>query len=775
MASVPRGQVNLEKFRASWTSLYTPHRVLSLTKTLFLLLSAFVRQRASTFISAMAEQDFGPSYHDSAQKLTELGANPPTNTWDSAEVDAWLLNAHSNWVTCDTTWSAVEDVDEDDWSELEFAALSCLQHFPRKLVSQARAEFNAMLVFFDKYNITVSPLVLRPAVSRQSRAPSMALGRGLSQTPRRERLQDKSTPAPPSNTGASTSIIQQEVVPAQSRHTTSIPPSPKGTATLHEKPREPTPVPSPVTEKTPVPPASRPPTPRRSPSKEKTPVSPVFKPTPPLFSTSRKASPVPPVLDKQSISAQDLFDAPTPPAAHGAKDQGVDQSGPPAANDVRPGSAGPSLFSTPAGWGTSAWSPPLSQLNSPFGSQNSALPSTFDFHLPQDSPLRRPTRPSFVEEALSSFKDSKASVTKEPSSSTGVQVSDLITLKVPPLRRVPSPAASQPDEVEDTTMNNAKTPPPLPEDETMDVDSPPPTRRIAKTSKPAPNPIFEDSIPDNDDTVVIPSPRTFRDRTKHAVIKPGSRVIKKTSSKGKGKAVEVQVPSSKKRKVSAIAEDEDTQTPQFPDAKRTRGRAKNEPPPPTRGISGGGFGEPVPKGMTEVSKPRTSMGVLMLSKDFGSHVEVDGRLWAADIAPFVLEAYSYSCDRCKKAGTHCRALQRSGCVCARCVYTKSACTFNGKKLLCPRIPYRPDPVQYDAIVGARNLIAQHMDAIARIISDIFRASNLQEHVDGLRDCVNSLWGAEALAEVMAEDEGIEDTEAVVDEEVDEDGAGPSTT
>ncbi|KAK0430128.1 uncharacterized protein EV420DRAFT_1773693, partial [Desarmillaria tabescens] len=301
----------------------------------------------------MADQDFGPSYHDSAQKLTELGANPPTNAWDSAEVDAWLINAHSSWTVCDTTWSAVEDVDEDDWSELEFAALSCLQHFPRKLVSQARAEFNAMLVFFDKYNITVSPLVLRPAVSRQSRAPSMALGRGLSQTP--HKLLRHATLPPPVNMGASTSSSQQEVVSMQSRNTPSVPPSPKGTTSNLNISNATTPVQA--KEKTPVPPASRQPTPRRSPSTEKTPVlsrsqptpsgttSPapsIFKPSSPALPTSRKASPVPPVLDTQSVSAQDLFKEKTPPPAHGAGDQGVDQSGPPAANDERLGLAGPS-------------------------------------------------------------------------------------------------------------------------------------------------------------------------------------------------------------------------------------------------------------------------------------------------------------------------------------------------------------------------------------------------------------------------------------------------
>ncbi|KAK0430141.1 uncharacterized protein EV420DRAFT_1615724 [Desarmillaria tabescens] len=399
------------------------------------------------------------------------------------------------------------------------------------------------------------------------------------------------------------------------------------------------------------------------------------------------------------------------------------------------------------GWGSSAWSPPRSQLNSPFGSQPLPPSSAFDFRLPQDSPLSRPTKSLLVEQSLAAIK---------ASGSSNLDFSQ--------------PVASPPANEEDTTMTKAKTPPPLPEDETMDVDSPPPTRRIVKTLKPAPNPVFEDSVPDNDDTIVIDSPRLLRGRKKSKDNKPRPRPIIKTGPP-KGKDKEASVPATKKRKIHAVEDERNDEAPEMPDAHRGRGRGKGEPPHPSRGISGGGFGERVPEGMEEVPNPRSALGVLVLSRDFGKYVEVDGRLWAADIAPFVVEEYSYPCDQCKKAGTHCRALQRSGCICARCVYTKGLCTFNGKKLLRPRIPYRPDPVQYDAIVAARNLINQHMDAISRIIRDIFLASNLQEHVSGLWDCVNSLWGVEALAKVM---DGVEGGETSGIEEVEENEAGPST-
>ncbi|KAK0444291.1 uncharacterized protein EV420DRAFT_1575163 [Desarmillaria tabescens] len=350
----------------------------------------------------------------------------------------------------------------------------------------------------------------------------------------------------------------------------------------------------------------------------------------------------------------------------------------------------------------------------------------FDFYLPPESPLRRPSKSLLVEQSLAAIKASGSSTadSSQPvAPSTNIEeVRDRTPLFFPGT-----------DDEQDTTVPKARTPPAPPEDEVMDVDSPPPTRRIVKTLKPAPNPVFEDSVPDNDDTIVIDSPRS-KDN------KPRPRPITKT-------------------------------VPEMPDAHRGRGRGKGEPPHPSRGISGGGFGERVPEGMEEVPNPRSALGVLVLSKDFGKYVEVDGRLWAADIAPFVVEEYSYPCDQCKKAGTHCRALQRSGCICARCVYTKGLCTFNGKKLLRPRIPYRPDAEQYDAIVGARNLINQHMDAISRIIRDIFLASNLQEHVSGLWDCVNSLWGVEALAKVM---DGVEGGETSGIEEVEENEAGPST-
>ncbi|KAK0434410.1 uncharacterized protein EV420DRAFT_1488647 [Desarmillaria tabescens] len=520
MASVLHGKVNLEKFRIGGTSLYAPHHVLSLTKMLFLLL-----ERISY-------------YYNSAEKLKELSANPPNSTWDSADTNAWVINAHSSW---------------------------------------------------GKYDI---------------------------------------------------------------------------------KPKE----------KTPAPPASRQATPHCSPSKEKTPGPPpsqITMPASPIAeaTTSKAFVTIPPfpTLEEQTASAQDLFDMPMPPPAHGIEDQGVDPMGPPASNDECLGLAGPS--SMLLGWGSSAWSLLRSQLNSPFGSPNLSSSSVFTFRLPPDSPLHCSVKPLLVKQSLAAIKASgSTAINSSNADKTPVDTSST--------HQIPSPVALQPDIEEDTTINTAKNPLPIPEDKDMDIDSPPPARHIVKTLKPMPNPVFEDSVPDNDDTIVIDSPRGLHERKKSKDNKPCPQpVIKMGPPKGKDK--DAAVPATKKRKIT-IVED-----------KNNDKKDKEE---------------------------------------------------------FLEEALANSFPRVWKK---CESSFCIGHACALKGLQQGLCMFNGKKLLCPYILYRSDPVQYNAIVGTHNLINQYMNAIYWIICNIFLALNLQEHV-------------------MDEDTRVEDMEAVSNEEMDENGAGPST-
>ncbi|KAK0482170.1 hypothetical protein IW261DRAFT_1417784 [Armillaria novae-zelandiae] len=87
---------------------------------------------------------------------------------------------------------------------------------------------------------------------------------------------------------------------------------------------------------------------------------------------------------------------------------------------------------------------------------------------------------------------------------------------------------------------------------------------------------------------------------------------------------------------------------------RPRGPSRIRPPLAMLGVQGRGFDEEVPAGYTAVIDGLKTIGVLVVSRDFGDFVEVDKVLWNKKVAPFVGEQYVQPCDQCSRKKTQCR-------------------------------------------------------------------------------------------------------------------------
>lgn len=167
------------------------------------------------------------------------------------------------------------------------------------------------------------------------------------------------------------------------------------------------------------------------------------------------------------------------------------------------------------------------------------------------------------------------------------------------------PPASQ--ESESRRSNRAHVPPP-----SRDPPRNPPKitdrKKLGSTSR-------DQNFDKGKDKVIGPPKRTRPDEDDVAVV--DSRVAKKLkTSKGEKKAVAA--------------------TP----AIRKHGPGFSKLPPVSLGVSGGGFGERVPKDLQSVDDGIESIGVLVVEEDLGDFVQVDGRLWNKQVAPFVGERVS---------------------------------------------------------------------------------------------------------------------------------------
>ncbi|KAK0476526.1 hypothetical protein EDD18DRAFT_1366405 [Armillaria luteobubalina] len=222
-----------------------------------------------------------------------------------------------------------------------------------------------------------------------------------------------------------------------------------------------------------------------------------------------------------------------------------------------------------------------------------------------------------------------------------------------------------------------------------------------------------------------------------------SRSSKKTTKASKGKAV------------GEVSKGEVVATK----AIRPRGPSRLRAPPATIGIQIGGFGEEVPADYKAVKNGLKSIGVLVVSKDFGDFVEVDKALWNKKVAPFIGEQYVKQCDQCYRKKTQCRKFLTNSIICIQCHYTKLPCLVNGTKALNPLAHYRPKEYKsINAFESAMTTLSQHVDALEDVVINFMAGVDALSHLQGVRAQIGQ------LREGLSIDTQVED---VVDEENDE--------
>ncbi|SJL06230.1 uncharacterized protein ARMOST_09566 [Armillaria ostoyae] len=211
-------------------------------------------------------------------------------------------------------------------------------------------------------------------------------------------------------------------------------------------------------------------------------------------------------------------------------------------------------------------------------------------------------------------------------------------------------------------------------------------------------------------------------------------------------------PAPKKLKMKDTAADDGEVVRPTP-AIRTCGPAPSKPLPVTLGISGGGFGERVPPSAKQLKNGIKGIGVLKVDKDFGKFVEVDGRYWNKDVAPFVGERYTEPCD---------------SLICVHCHYAKQPCKVDGEVALNPVSHYRPQGYKdINAFENSLNTIDQNNAAIASLAQQFLAGLNVLSHTESIRVQSSRLRECLDPVETVVEDE---DSEV---EEVAEGVAGPS--
>ncbi|KAK0485605.1 hypothetical protein EDD18DRAFT_1360775 [Armillaria luteobubalina] len=209
-------------------------------------------------------------------------------------------------------------------------------------------------------------------------------------------------------------------------------------------------------------------------------------------------------------------------------------------------------------------------------------------------------------------------------------------------------------------------------------------------------------------------------------------------------------------------------------ANRPRGPSRLRAPPATIGIQIGGFGEEVPADYKAVQNRLKSIGVLVVSRDFGEFVEVDKALWNKKIAPFVGEQYVKPCDSCHRKKTQCRKFLTNSVICVRCHYAKLPCLVNGTKALNPLAHYRPKSYEsINAFESSMDTLSQHANALEDIIVNYMTGLDAISQLQGLRSQIGRLrecLGSDSRVEEVIEEEDNEGSDV---DDVAEGEPGPS--
>ncbi|KAK0476593.1 hypothetical protein IW261DRAFT_1421349 [Armillaria novae-zelandiae] len=168
---------------------------------------------------------------------------------------------------------------------------------------------------------------------------------------------------------------------------------------------------------------------------------------------------------------------------------------------------------------------------------------------------------------------------------------------------------------------------------------------------------------------------------------------------------------------------------------RPQGPSRLHAPPVAMGIQLGGLSEEVPADYMVVRDGVKTIGVLVISRDFGDFMEVDKALWNKKVAPFVGEQYVKPCDQyhCKK--THCHKF----------LMNLLPCLVNGTKALNPLEHYRPKSYEsVNAFKSSLNTLSQHASALEDLIVNYMAGLNamshlqdLQSQIGHLRECLGS--------------------------------------
>ncbi|KAK0485622.1 hypothetical protein IW261DRAFT_1559053 [Armillaria novae-zelandiae] len=147
-----------------------------------------------------------------------------------------------------------------------------------------------------------------------------------------------------------------------------------------------------------------------------------------------------------------------------------------------------------------------------------------------------------------------------------------------------------------------------------------------------------------------------------------------------------------------------------------RGSSRIRPPLAAMGVQGGGFSEEVTADYKAIENGLKTIGVLVVSWDFGDFVEVDKALWNKKVAPFVGEQYVQPCDQCHHKKTQCCKFLTNSVLCVRCHYAKLPCHVNKVPVLNPLQHYRPQAYKsINAFDGAMDTLEQYADSLEDIV------------------------------------------------------------
>ncbi|KAK0229060.1 hypothetical protein EDD85DRAFT_794181 [Armillaria nabsnona] len=285
-----------------------------------------------------------------------------------------------------------------------------------------------------------------------------------------------------------------------------------------------------------------------------------------------------------------------------------------------------------------------------------------------------------------------------------------------------------------------------------DEDSSPIPTKARRLQKPKTEFVFDDVTGDFDPYPTIFLPRRSTFKTHNATLRHSSHPQKKDSKEDAGPSTQKEVQGKDKDSSTCKRPRNDSEgapVVEKPVAKRFKSKETNvdvdevvrampairkrrpgpsKPPPVTLGTSGGGFGEKIPSSAKEIKNGIKSIGVLKVEKDFSNFVQVDGRYWNKDVAPFVGE--------------------------------RQPCEVNGEAALNPLTHYHPKGYgSLNTFESALNPIEVNNAAIAVITQQFLAALNVQVHSESIHVQMSRLH----------EDHGKDD----VPDDVAEGVAGPS--